>query len=164
VDRFVTTPAGGVVARLATLFGSRGSIGGNRALTCALALGLVVAASGCLDFSDNNGPIMSIELFWDERPDTAAFVGGTCESAGVSTMNWTLLDAQNRNVASANQPCTNAIDVHDPKPGTYRLKITGQDADGNDVWRASCTGLNVLRFDVGYECDICDVDNPAACK
>jgi len=147
------------------------------ATACTLALGLAAAASGCIDFSSNS-PIMSIELFWDERPDTAAFVGGTCESAGVSTMTWQLIDAQGRAVASScpssnpacdpahpgPEPCSNALDVHDPKPGDYRLKITGQDGDGNDVWSAKCSGLNVLRFDVGYECDLCDVDNPDACK
>ena len=55
-----------------------------------LALALATAATGCLDFSDNEGPIMSIELFWDERPDGSGFIGGTCESAGVTTMSWKL--------------------------------------------------------------------------
>ena len=57
-----------------------------------LALALATAATGCLDFSDNEGPMMSIELFWDERPDVATFIGGTCESAGVATMRWRLVE------------------------------------------------------------------------
>jgi hypothetical protein len=129
-----------------------------------LALALAIAATGCLDFSDNEGPIMSIELFWDERPDGAGFIGGECESARVSTMQWRLLSSKGKEVASRTEACANGIDVVDPKPGDYHLEITGYDSDDNPVWSATCTGLSVLRFDVGYECDICDADHPEGCK
>jgi hypothetical protein len=138
---------------------------------CLLALGLLTSATGCIDFSGSNNPIMSIELFWDERPATSAFVGGTCDSAGVSTMSWRLLDDSGRTVAVSGDgsepvatPCTNGIDVVDPKPGTYHLSITGADNNDNPVWKANCTGLTVLRFDLSYECDICDAAHLGACK
>lgn len=107
---------------------------------------------------------MSIELFWDERPDGSGFIGGTCESAGVATMSWSLRNSNGKEVASRKEACANGIDVVDPKPGTYHLQITGKDQDDNPVWSATCTGLSVLRFDVGYECDICDADHPEGCK
>jgi len=129
-----------------------------------LVLALAIAATGCLDFSDNEGPIMSIELFWDERPDTTTFIGGTCESAGVATMSWKLRNSHGQEVASRNEACANGIDVVDPKPGEYHLVITGKDENDDPLWTATCTGLSVLRFDVGYECDICDADHPEGCK
>jgi len=52
----------------------------------------------------------------------------------------------------------------DEKPGHYRLEITGKDENDHPVWSSTCTGLSVLRFDVGYECDICDAAHPEGCK
>ena len=51
------------------------------ALRTAAAAVLAVAASGCLTVGDDTGPILHIELFWDERPGSTSFSGGSCHSA-----------------------------------------------------------------------------------
>jgi hypothetical protein len=123
-----------------------------------------LGASGCLDFSDNRGAIMSVELCWDEQPG-AGFVGrnctnsssdkGTCDRAGVDTMVWTLTNAgTGAKVANRSEPCANGIDVVDPAPGRYTLSVTGMDKDQTITWKATCKGLDLLRFDIGYECDV----------
>jgi hypothetical protein len=135
----------------------------------AIALALAAAASGCFDFSGTGGPLMSIELCWDEKPGTG-FVGsdcvntgqGTCESAGVTNMKWSLTRADNGEVVAqsvANAKCKSGMDVVDPAPGRYTLSISGTDKDGTVAWKSSCKGLDVLRFDIGYECN---VDAPTA--
>lgn len=130
----------------------------------AIVVLLAAGASGCLDFSDRRGAIMSIELCWDEQPG-AGFVGrncvnsnkGTCDRAGVSTIHWTLTRAGvAKPVAEDSQDCTNGFDVGDPPPtpGAYTLSITGTNKDGSVTWEGTCKGLDVLRFDVAYECDV----------
>ena len=137
----------------------------TRLATCAVALVLATAASGCLDFTDDEGPVMSIELFWDEQPDAADFSGGTCRSAGVRKMQWSLVrNGEKTPAAEGDEPCANGIDVLDPAPGDYELHITGRDDEGNRVWGATCVGLSVLRFDDGYECDVCDLAHGEACS
>lgn len=136
-----------------------------RALSyCVLAVLAGLGASGCLDFSDNRGAIMSIELCWDEQPGDG-FVGkhcvdasgdrGTCESAGVDSMDWTLTNAATgKKVASRSEDCANGIDVVDPAPGRYTLSISGTDKDQTITWKSTCKSLDLLRFDIGYECDV----------
>jgi hypothetical protein len=136
----------------------------TRLATTTVALALAAAASGCLDFTDDEGPVMSVELFWDERPDGSGFLGGTCQSADVADMRWRLVRSDNGDVVvDREEPCANGIDIIDPAPGDYELKLTGLDADGKKVWGTTCVGLTVLRFDMGYECDICDLAHPDAC-
>jgi hypothetical protein len=126
-----------------------------RLATCAIALLLATAASGCLDFTGHQATVMSVELYWDEQPGTAAFAGGTCRSAGVDTMTWSLTRVDTgKKVAGDTEPCTNGLDVLDPAPADYTLKISGNDKNGKTLWAATCKGLAVLRFDVGYSCDI----------
>jgi hypothetical protein len=134
----------------------------------AVALLLAAVTSGCFDFSGNGGPLMSVELCWDEKPGDT-FVGddcvrtgqGTCSSAGVTQMSWTLTQVESgKTVASGtNAKCKSGMDIVDPAPGRYTLKISGTDKDGNMLWQSSCKGLDVLRFDIAYECN---VDAPAA--
>src|SRR5688500_16607325 len=57
----------------------------------AALLALLSLSSSCLTVADDEGPILSVELYWDEEADSG-FEGGTCESAGVDEMEWTLLD------------------------------------------------------------------------
>jgi hypothetical protein len=119
---------------------------------------LCAAASGCLTVADDDGPILSIELFWDARPETNSFVGGTCLSADVESMEWRLIlhheDGEDEVVAEREEKCHNAIDVLEPERGDYTLEVTGRTEDGDALWNVECTGLTVLRFDVAYECDI----------
>lgn len=128
-------------------------------LACAvLGLLLCAGASGCLTVADDEGPILSIELYWDERPESRTFEGGTCRSAGVDEIEWRLLlhhpGEKDEVVAERTQACTNAIDVLEPDRGEYTLELTGRDDDGAALWNVECTRLTVLRFDVTYECDI----------
>lgn len=127
----------------------------------ALLTGVLMAGlAGCLTVADDEGPILSMELFWDEETGND-FSGGTCDSADVDRMAWTLLDADGDEVASHtdetdadSQPCFNAIDIIDPGPGNYELEISGLDDDGRELWTATCSDMDVLRFDVSYNCEI----------
>jgi hypothetical protein len=120
-----------------------------------MAVGLLLSASSCLTVADDEGPILSIELYWDEEvADRDEFVGGTCDSADVDEMRWELINQDDEVIAEDRQPCHNAIDVIDPKPGEYKLVITGFDEDGDERWGVTCTRMSVLRFDVSYDCDI----------
>ena len=121
---------------------------------------LALAGTGCLTVADDEGPILSVELYWDEEPDNG-FVGGTCETAGVEAMEWHLLDADGEevqtNISSARgsaHPCYNAIDILGLDPGTYRLEISGYDEEDNLRWTETSGELKVLRFDVMYAFDI----------
>lgn len=124
---------------------------------------LVFVGAGCLTVADDEGPILSVELYWDEEPDNG-FVGGTCETAGVDTMEWHLLDANGEDVETnistardSTHPCYNAIDILGLDPGTYRLEIYGYEGTGSDKtlrWQETSGELKVLRFDVTYAFDI----------
>jgi hypothetical protein len=111
-----------------------------------------------LTVADDEGPILAIELLWDSRPETDAFVGGTCRSAGVEWMEWRLIRQREGEpdevVAERDEPCHNAIDVLEPEVGEYTLEVTGRTEDDEALWNVECTRLKVLRFDVAYECDI----------
>jgi hypothetical protein len=125
-------------------------------LAVAFALGL----SGCLTVDDDEGPIMSLELYWDARPASDGFLEGTCNDADVAWMDWTLYRTDTDDeVATRSEACADGIDVIDPKPGEYWLEITGFDAEDNAIWHATCpededSTLTVLRFDVAYACNI----------
>ena len=132
--------------------------------TGAVLLMLLGAASGCLTVVDDDGPILSIELFWDSRPDDGTFVAGTCFDGDVHRMAWQLIDSESGDVvAERSEACANGIDVIDPDTGEYELVLTGFRrviaAEGEEpvdepLWNVTCTGLTVLRFDVAYECEI----------
>jgi hypothetical protein len=125
----------------------------------AALIALVTIAPGCLTVADDEGPILSIELYWDEDLGGESS-WGTCDSAGVEDMQWELIDGNGKVVASNDdggddlQDCYNAIDVLDPAPGEYELVISGFDDDRQELWYVECSDMNVLRFDVAYRCDI----------
>lgn len=115
---------------------------------------LPLGLAACLTVGDDQGAVLRIELFWDERVGTSAFDAGTCHSAGVERMDWSLHDENGEEVAGNEEVCADTIDVLDSVPGEYELSITGYDDNGDEQWRGKCTKLLVLRFDVGYRCDI----------
>ena len=135
---------------------------------------------GCLTVSDDEGPTLSVEIFWDDEPDSSEFQGEDCFGARVDRMEWALwqgsdetcttgdaaagkcrrADADTDGVksfwvwAQDDDNCRNALDVIDAPPGTYELDLTGIDTAGAPKWKATCSGLTVLRFDVAFECDV----------
>lgn len=124
----------------------------------------LLLSTSCLTVADDEGPILSVELYWDEEPDRG-FVGGTCDTAGVDTMEWHLLevldngdeDEVQTNISGSRDsthPCYNAIDILDLPAGTYRLEISGYDSEGQQLWTETSGDLQVLRFDVSYRFDI----------
>lgn len=124
----------------------------------AAFIAVITVVSGCLTVADDEGPILSIELYWDEDT-TNETSWGTCDTAGVEDMQWELIDSSGEVVASNDggddlQPCYNAIDVIDPAPGEYTLVISGFDEDREELWSVECSGMEVLRFDIAYRCDI----------
>jgi len=117
---------------------------------------LVTLTTGCFAVNDN-GPIMSVELFWDEQPNGQRFSPGDCSSAGVDAMQWSLLKVEgNRRLAvdGRKEACADAIDIFEPAPGEYILKVVGDDAQGKTLWNDECSMLWVSRFDVAYDCNI----------
>jgi hypothetical protein len=118
---------------------------------CALA---PFAWGGCLTVGDDEGAILRIELYWDERVGSSNFEGGTCHSAGVEDIDWALLDQDGEEVAGDGGSCANRIDVLGSVPGEYVLEITGHDESGDPKWHVRCSELLVLRFDVAYRCDV----------
>ena len=148
------------------------------ALTLASLLTLAFVP-GCLTVSDDQGPTLSVEIFWDDEPDSSDFQGEDCFGANVDRMQWELWQGSNETCTSGaatagkcrradadsgvksfwtwaqdEDNCRNALDVIDAPPGTYAIDLTGLDADGAPKWKATCSGLTVLRFDVAFECDV----------
>jgi hypothetical protein len=113
-----------------------------------------------LTVDDDEGPIMSLELYWDVRPASTGFVEGTCGEADVARMDWALYRTDSDDpVAEQSESCKDGIDVINPTPGEYWLEITGFDTEDNAIWHATCpededSALTVLRFDVAYACNI----------
>lgn len=127
----------------------------SEALRKALVMVLfVLGASGCLTVGDDTGPILHIELFWDERTGSSSFLGGTCHSADVDAMDWALRDADGREVAGQSEVCADAIEIGDMLPGEYELDVKGFDAAGVELWSVTCSGLLVVRFDMAFACDV----------
>ena len=126
----------------------------GRRLLMALSALAPLGLAACLTVGDDQGAVLRIELFWDERVGTSAFHAGTCHSAGAERMDWSLHDENGDEVAGNEEVCADTIDVLDSVPGEYELTITGYDKNGDEKWRGKCTKLLVLRFDVGYRCDI----------
>lgn len=146
-------------------------------LACIPALAFM---PGCLTVSDEEGPTLSVEIFWDDEPGSDAFQGEDCFGARVDRMQWALWQGSDEPCSSSDvaegvcrradpdtdgaesfrlwvddeDNCRNAIDVIDAPPGTYELDLTGVDEDNVPQWQATCSGLTVLRFDVAYECDV----------
>ena len=129
----------------------------------AALFSLLLLTTSCLTVADDEGPILSVELYWDEEPGSG-FEGGTCETAGVDAMEWSLLDEQGDEVQTnvgggrdAFHDCYNAIDILSLPPGTYRLEISGYEQVDNTRqlrWSETSGELKVLRFDVSYRFDI----------
>jgi hypothetical protein len=72
-------------------------------------------------------------------------------------MSWTLTQVESgKTVATSvkGAKCKSGMDIVDPAPGRYALKISGTDKDGNMLWQSTCKGLDVLRFDIAYECNV----------
>ena len=125
-------------------------------------LGLVLWAlaslfTGCFAVNDQ-GPVLSVELFWDGATGSKDFTGTTCDKAGVDSMTWTLyaVDGTHKVKSTGNtEVCADAIDIFALKPGEYTLEISGTDANGNRLWpKDECTKLWVSRFDISYDCSI----------
>lgn len=127
----------------------------------AALLSLLLLTSSCLTVADDEGPILSVELYWDEL-EGDGFEGGTCQSAGVAKMEWTLLDEDGDEVQTSLSDrdtvhdCYDAIDILGLDPGTYRLEITGYDGRNpmRALWSETSGELNVLRFDTSYSFNI----------
>lgn len=117
-------------------------------LLAALALSL----GGCI-LNDRDESILSIELLWDERTDEG-FTEGTCRSADVDWMVWSLLDADGREIADGDEECAEFIDIFNLPPGGYALVIDGFTADYTPLWSTRCEGLELRRFDTLFVCDV----------
>jgi hypothetical protein len=123
-----------------------------------MAVVLATLAAGCLDFNGRGATILRIDLLWDEDTASSGFSPGTCRSAGVANVTWSLTDSDTgKEIDSSNGSvsCINGLDWQDPHPGDYTLKVTGSDKDGAMLWKATCKGLaGGLRFDAAYWCEV----------
>lgn len=122
-----------------------------------LAVGLALSLSGCILGSDSGEPVLAVDLYWDENPRPDRFAGGTCGTAGVSWMEWRLVDANGDTVVKSGkggEECQDGFTFDGFRPGTYELEITGYDDQDVDLWSTLCTGLTLDRFDQLYACEI----------
>ena len=113
-----------------------------------------LALGACLTVGNDAGATLGIDVYWDESVGSSKFHGGTCHSAGVEDMDWSLRDEDGVEVAGNAERCADTIDVLSSAPGEYELNITGYDKNGDEKWRMKCTELLVLRFDVTYRCNV----------
>ncbi len=126
---------------------------------CGLALALTLTLPGCLGSSNSSRPVLSVDLMWDDNTSPTAFNAGSCQSAGVANVVWTLTKVGEKTPAKASpsggESCENGFDFFDLPPGTYDLTITGYDSSDTDVWKTTkCTGLRIEAFDDAFRCDM----------
>ncbi|HEX2679249.1 MAG TPA: hypothetical protein VHM19_21510 [Polyangiales bacterium] len=133
---------------------------GNKVLTKLgvpfLAVASILGATGCLVGNSSGEPVLAVDLYWDENPKADRFSEGTCESAGVVTMDWTLIDKHTKKkVVSANDvDCQDGFNFEQVGPGNYQLKISGYDDNDQELWSTTCDDLTLDRFDSVYSCDV----------
>lgn len=128
----------------------------TKAMLCLSLCAALFGASGCVLGRNSDDPVLSVDLLWDESA-TTRFSEGTCDSADVSWMTWTLRDADGKTIRKNDKDdtdCQPGFDFFDLEPGTYSLTITGYDADDKPLWASKCTKLTLDRFDTLYECQI----------
>jgi hypothetical protein len=118
--------------------------------------GMLMSTAGCVLGRNSDDPVLSVDLLWD-KSETSRFSEGTCESADVAWMEWTLKD-KGGDVVRRNDKddtdCQAGFDFFDLDPGTYTLTVTGYDEADEARWASKCTGLTLERFDTLYECEI----------
>lgn len=135
-----------------------------KTVATACAMGAMLLAGGCLTIGDEESAILHIELYWDEEPGLPDFEPGSCHSADVNRIDWSLRDENGDEVVGDRDDCRNAIEIIDLPPGEYSLYIEGFRQTGTDpltgdpiltrLWVETCTQMRILRFDEGYYCDI----------
>jgi hypothetical protein len=138
-------------------------------LGLAATLVLSTAVSGCLLGDDNDPPVLSVDLIWDKATATDHFSPGTCGSAAVVSMNWQLKQNDQIVASSDDDPnnsggdggtpgnvdCQDGFDFVDVRrAGSYDLTINGFDDTDQMLWTDVCTGLDLERFDVLYQCQV----------
>jgi hypothetical protein len=129
----------------------------TRFFTLLLATGLSWSATGCVVGGDSGEPVLAVDLYWDESDRADRFVGGTCTSADVAWMEWELLDSQGDRVVAGEdggEACQDGFNFNQLELGTYKLVVSGFDDQDVELWRATCKGLRLERFDVLYSCDV----------
>lgn len=127
-------------------------------LSCAVAvIGIAFTASGCIMGGDSGEPVLAVDLYWDENPRADRFAGGTCSTAGVTWMEWKLVDDSGDAVVESDpsgEPCQDGFNFENVGPGDYELELRGYDDQDAELWSTVCTALSLDRFDRLYACDI----------
>lgn len=133
----------------------------------ALLAGLVLSsltATGCVLGDDTDGPILAVDLSWD-RAASARFSPGSCESAGVIWMNWTLRDSDGEvrdDSGDDGVPCESGFNFFGLRPGVYELEVEGLVDDDVVTWSERCSDLRLDRFDKLYSCRVNKLGGAAA--
>lgn len=131
----------------------------NTTAMCLALCGMALSVSGCVLGRNSDDPVLSIDLLWDESA-TSRFSEGSCDSADVAWMEWTLKNKSGKTVRKHDEDdtdCQPGFDFFDLEPGTYSLTVQGYaEIDGKDVltWESKCTQLSLDRFDTLYECRV----------
>jgi hypothetical protein len=98
---------------------------------------------------------LTIRLSWDSDPGPA-FVGDTCDGAGVDKLTYRLVDSTDREVGSSAGlvDCVDELRVGGLDPDTYVLELDGE-KQGAFYWQTTCDSL-VLEPDrhTIYLCDV----------
>ncbi len=119
---------------------------------------MILGASGCIVGNDSGPPVLAVDLFWDENPKADRFSEGTCQSAGVTSMDWTLTNSATKKTVIASTSggvdCQDGFNFEKLGAGDYTLTVTGYDAKDKPLWTSTCTNLTLDRFDANYACDV----------
>jgi hypothetical protein len=138
----------------------------KRSRTGAALASLVLwstTAAGCVLGDDTDGPVLAVDLKWDRSP-SERFSEGSCDSAGVVWMNWTLRDSDGDALDQSpddGTDCENGFDFFGLRPGDYALEVEGYDEADDLVWEGTCQKLRLDRFDKLYTCRVNQIEQEA---
>jgi hypothetical protein len=124
------------------------------ALGAAWLILVGVTAGSCVLGNDNDRPVLAVDPLWDVTPGDR-FSGDSCDGAGVQFMTWEIQDDDGKSLKKSRdlEDCK-PLDFIGLVPGTYQLVIAGYDNRENKLWEATCSGLELGRFDVLYPCEV----------
>jgi hypothetical protein len=112
----------------------------SRLTRASLLLGLAALVPGC------TFETMTIELGWG-TPLT------TCFEAGVTSMDYTLVDSTGVVRSETNLPCGD-LQFSSLAIDNYELDIYGFDRFGNETYAATCTGIFFNGDDITHRCTV----------
>jgi len=123
-------------------------------LYCALCIFLIILVSACGDayYSYSKTGSIAFSVEWKGaptmQPTSRAIKAASldCEAAGVTTVRFDLYDENNSYLVGDSWPCSyHEGTVHGVPVGSNRkLVVSGEDSNGNVLYRGEVTGITVI--------------------